>query len=79
MTVDGEQYWMYNTRNGVDRLSAAGGLVNRWMHLGGSPAFLRREVTAYADILCIRCTKEEDHGSLLAVIVQIGSELADTA
>lgn len=78
MTIDDERYWMYDTRNGVDRLSAIGGRVEDWMPCGGHGAVLCRNMEHVVDMPFMYCTKEEAYVSRLELIVQKDLDLANT-
>lgn len=77
MPIDGERKWVYDTRNGDDRLPSVGGCVKRSKNKGGCGAVLCRDVETYVKIPFIRCTGEKAYASLLALIVHNGSELTN--
>lgn len=49
------------------------------MHWSDRNAALRRDLTAYVDVAFISCIEKYAYASILALIVQNGSTLADTA
>lgn len=52
--LDGERNLVYDSRYGVDRLSAAGGWDRCWMHLGGRGAVLWCAKATYVHMRFIR-------------------------
>lgn len=79
LPMDDECNWVFNTRNGVDWLSAVGGRVNCWMRWGYRGAILRRNVALYVDMSFSRCTEKWTYASRLPFIVRNGSDFTDAA
>lgn len=79
ITFDGELNLVYDRRIGVNRLSAAGGLVNRWIHWGGRDAVLRCNEATYVDINFIPCMEEEVYARRLVLIAASNFDLDGAA
>lgn len=58
--LDSELSWVYDTRNGAERLLAAGAWVERCMRWSDRGAVRHRKVMSYyIDTFFLRCTEED--------------------
>lgn len=75
----GEPKKLYDSRNGVERLSGVGGWVKRWMHGSDCDTLLRCDEATYLQLLFFFCIEQEAEESRLALLLQKSLEIAAAA
>lgn len=79
MAMNDDNNWLYDTFNGVGRLSAVVRCVECWMHWSGRGAVLGCNLAPHAGTTFIRSTEENVYASRMVLSVQNDLELAENA